>query len=132
MLERYFTETPIKADEMPEAVEVPVEADLSKHGLPTLRGVLDLVRAGGRINIFAGAADGPDLAVDFLDLYHRELAIFSTYSSSPATLADAFALLASGRVRVEPLISHRLPLSAFDEGVRLQRGGQATKVVFHP
>ena len=97
-----------------------------------LKDIQAWVRAGGRINIFAGAADGPDLAVDFLDLYHRELAIFSTYSSSPATLADAFALLASGRVRVGPLISHRLPLSAFDEGVRLQRGGQATKVVFHP
>ena len=97
-----------------------------------LKDIQAWVRSGGRINIFAGAADGPDLSVDFLDLYHRELAIFSTYSSSPATLADAFALLTSGRVRVGPLISHRLPLSAFDEGVRLQRGGQATKVVFHP
>src|ERR1039458_5467583 len=49
VLEKYFTDTPIKANEMPEAVEVPVEADLSKHGLPVLLGVLDLVRAGGRI-----------------------------------------------------------------------------------
>src|ERR1035441_4485891 len=44
VLEKYFTDTPIKANEMPEAVEVPVEADLSTHGLPTLIGVLDLVR----------------------------------------------------------------------------------------
>src|SRR5262249_31198691 len=49
VLEKYFLETPIKATEMPEAVEVPVEADLSQHGLPVLRGILDLVRAGGRI-----------------------------------------------------------------------------------
>jgi putative RecB family exonuclease len=49
VLEKYFTDTPIKADEMPEAVEVPVEADLAQHGLPVLIGVLDLVRAGGRI-----------------------------------------------------------------------------------
>jgi hypothetical protein len=41
MLEKYFIETPIKSNELPEAVEVPVEADLSKHGLPVLRGVLD-------------------------------------------------------------------------------------------
>jgi len=33
---------------------------------------------------------------------------------------------------VAPLISHRLPLEAFDEGVRLQRDGKATKVVYHP
>jgi hypothetical protein len=44
VLEHYFTETPIKADEKPEAVEVRVESDLSSHGLPTLVGILDLVR----------------------------------------------------------------------------------------
>jgi L-iditol 2-dehydrogenase len=90
------------------------------------------VRPGGRINVFAGAADGPRLAMDFVDLYHRELTVMSTYSSTPATLAQAFALLADGQVRVSPLISHRLPLSAFDEGVRLQREGTATKVIYHP
>jgi L-iditol 2-dehydrogenase len=90
------------------------------------------VRPGGRINVFAGAADGPRLAMDFVDLYHRELTVMSTYSSTPATLAQAFALLADGRVRVSSLISHRLPLSAFDEGVRLQREGKATKVIYHP
>jgi len=60
VLERYFTDTPIKAGEMPEAVEVPVEADLSRHGLPVLIGVLDLVRAGGRIVDFKTAAKTPE------------------------------------------------------------------------
>jgi L-iditol 2-dehydrogenase len=90
------------------------------------------VRAGGRINVFAEAADGPRLAMDFVDLYHRELAVFATYSSTPATLARAVELLSGRRIRVVPLISHRLPLEAFDEGVRLQREGKATKVVYHP
>jgi L-iditol 2-dehydrogenase len=90
------------------------------------------VRAGGRINVFAGAADGPRLPLDFVDLYHRELAVFSTYSSTPATLGRAVELLASRRVRVAPLISHRLPLEEFDDGVRLQRDGKATKVVYRP
>jgi hypothetical protein len=60
VLEKYFTDTPIKADEMPEAVEVPVEADLSSHGLPILIGVLDLVRAGGRIVDFKTTGKTPD------------------------------------------------------------------------
>ncbi len=91
-----------------------------------------ILRAGGRINIFAGPLNGPRLPVDLEDLYHRELSIFSTYSSTPAALADAFDLLLSNRVWVLPLISHRLPLTAFDEGVELQRNGTATKVIFHP
>jgi RecB family exonuclease len=60
VLEMYFRETPITADERPEAVEVGVEADLSAHGLPTLIGVIDLVRAGGRIVDFKTSARTPD------------------------------------------------------------------------
>ena len=60
MLETFFTETPIKADEKPEAVEVSAEADLSSHGLPTLIGIIDLVRAGGRIVDFKTSGKTPD------------------------------------------------------------------------
>lgn len=60
VLERYCTETPIKSNEMPEAVEVPIEADLGKHGLPVLVGILDLVRSGGRIVDFKTAARAID------------------------------------------------------------------------
>ncbi len=90
------------------------------------------LRAGGRINIFAGPSNGPVLGLDLADLYHREIALVSTYSSTPAAFAQAFDLLARDQVRVIPLISHRLPLAAFEEGVALQRGGAATKVIFHP
>lgn len=46
LLETYIREGPIVVNEPPEAVEVPVEADLAKHGLPKLVGVLDLVQSG--------------------------------------------------------------------------------------
>jgi len=60
VLEKYFSDTPVPANEMPEAVEVPVEADLTAHGLPTLIGVLDLVRQGGRIVDFKSTGKTPD------------------------------------------------------------------------
>jgi putative RecB family exonuclease len=46
LVETYIRESNIPANSKPEAVEVPVEADLHQHGLPTLIGVLDLVQAG--------------------------------------------------------------------------------------
>ena len=52
--------TPVKAGEKPEAVEVSVETDLSKHGLPCLVGVIDLVRSGGRIVDFKLVGKTPD------------------------------------------------------------------------
>ena len=44
LLETFFRETSLITADKPEAVEVPVEADLSSHGLPRLVGVLDLVQ----------------------------------------------------------------------------------------
>ena len=49
LIDFYLKHTPIPPNEMAEGVEVSVEADLSQHGLPRLIGILDLVRAGGRI-----------------------------------------------------------------------------------
>jgi hypothetical protein len=48
LVQLYLGQTPIPPDEKPEAVEVSVEADLVRHGLPILRGILDLVRPAGR------------------------------------------------------------------------------------
>jgi len=65
-------------------------------------------------------------------LYHRELTLTATYSSSPAELEEAFALLAVGRIRVDGLISHRLPLGRLGEGVELMRRHEAVKVYVIP
>lgn len=59
LLETYFTQTPIHANEQPEAVEVPMEADLP-GGLPKLVGIIDLVRSGGRIVDFKTSAKTPE------------------------------------------------------------------------
>ncbi|HEY6169295.1 MAG TPA: PD-(D/E)XK nuclease family protein [Verrucomicrobiae bacterium] len=60
LLDLYLRETPIPADEMPEGVEVSVEADLARHGLPRLVGILDLVRSGGRIIDFKTVGQTPN------------------------------------------------------------------------
>jgi len=62
-IETYLRETPIPLDEKPEGVEVSVEKDLASHGLPTLVGVLDLVRAGGRIVDFKTTGRTPTPAM---------------------------------------------------------------------
>jgi L-iditol 2-dehydrogenase len=85
------------------------------------------VRDGGTLHYFAGGA-GEGLPLPLAALYHRELTLTATYSSSPTELAEAFALLAAGRIRVDGLISHRLPLGRLGEGVELMRRHEAVKV----
>ena len=99
------------------------------------RGVLPAaaarVRDGGTLHYFAGGA-GDSLPLSLGALYHRELTLTATYSSSPAELEEAFALLAGDRIRVDGLISHRLPLGRLGEGVELMRRHEAVKVYVIP
>ena len=44
LLDTYLRESHLPAEVKPDAVEVPVEADLQQHGLPRLIGILDLVQ----------------------------------------------------------------------------------------
>lgn len=44
LLETFFRESPIRDAGKPDAVEVTVQADLGRHGLPVLVGVIDLVQ----------------------------------------------------------------------------------------
>jgi L-iditol 2-dehydrogenase len=89
------------------------------------------VREGATVHFFAGGP-GDSLPLPLVTLYHHELTITSTYSSSPATLARAFWLLAAGKVDVEALITHRLPLARLAEGVELMRRREALKVYVTP
>jgi putative RecB family exonuclease len=70
LVETYLRETPIPPEEKPEAVEVSVELDLRPRGLPILIGVLDLVRAGGRIVDFktTGKTPNPEMALHTNDV----------------------------------------------------------------
>jgi L-iditol 2-dehydrogenase len=86
------------------------------------------VRKGGTINIFAAHAGM--VPIDLEKIYQQELSITSTYSSSPEELRIALDLLTSRKVRVNGLISHRLPLTRFSEGMMLMRERAALKVYF--
>lgn len=87
------------------------------------------VRAGGMVHLFA-ATPGTFHDLDLNGVYHRELTILATYSSTPADLRTALDLLASRRVRVNQFISHRLPLDRFAEGVALFAERTARKVYY--
>jgi L-iditol 2-dehydrogenase len=102
---------------------------LTTGGEAAFRQALDLVRAGGAVHLFA-ATPGALAEIELDEVYHRELTFQATYSSSPDDLRAALDLLASGKVRVDGLYSHRLPLDRFAEGVALFTSRQARKVYF--
>ena len=70
LLQTYFQESPIAPNEKPEAVEVSIESDLRSHGLPTLVGIIDLIRPPGRIADFktSGKSPNPEKAAHLHDI----------------------------------------------------------------
>jgi L-iditol 2-dehydrogenase len=104
---------------------------LTAGGVEALSWAVGVVREGGTLHVFAGGA-GESLPLSLATLYHRELTVTSTYSSSPATLGRAFWLLAAGKVDVDRLITHHLPLERLAEGVELMRRREALKVFVTP
>jgi L-iditol 2-dehydrogenase len=90
-----------------------------------------VVRDGATVHYFSGGG-GESLPLPLNTLYARELTVMSTYSASPAQLAEAFELIVSGVVSVAALVTHRLPLARLAEGVELMRRREALKVYVTP
>jgi L-iditol 2-dehydrogenase len=90
-----------------------------------VRDALGWVRDGGQVHLFVGEGEGP---LPIGEIYHRELTLSATYSSSPADLAEAFQLVVTGAIQVADLCSHRLPLERLTEAVRLAERLEALKV----
>ncbi len=93
---------------------------------------LKMVRRGGKIHLFSGIHMGGSVDVDINSIYKREVNLFSTYSSTPADLAEAFRLIRRGKIPAADLITHRLPLSRIRDGIESIRNGKALKVILDP
>lgn len=90
------------------------------------------LRPGGTVVLFAHAAPGEPPAFPLNDLFKQEKRLLGAYSGTPEEQARVFALLVSGALRPSQLVTHRLPLERFAEGVSLARQQAALKVLFHP
>ncbi|SDG87064.1 zinc-dependent alcohol dehydrogenase [Roseospirillum parvum] len=101
-------------------------------GAGPLRAALTLSRQGGTVVLFAHA--GPDEPADFPinDLFKFERRIVGAYSGALGEQREVFDLLRSGALDPTPLVTHRLPLDRFAEGVELVRQRKALKVLYTP
>jgi len=91
------------------------------------------VDRGGTILIFAPPT--PDTLIDFplFRLWRDEVNIVTSYAASPLDLTTAMELIGSGRVTVEDLVTHRLPLAGAGKGFELAaKSKDSLKVIIEP
>ena len=72
--------------------------------------VTDLVAHAGRVSLFAGFSADETASIDVNAIHYRELLITGAFGLSRAHYDDAFELIASGRLDVKALITHRFAL----------------------
>ncbi|NQS90346.1 alcohol dehydrogenase catalytic domain-containing protein [Patescibacteria group bacterium] len=94
---------------------------------------LKMVSPRGIINFFGGLPkDKPFIKFDSNLIHYGEFYVVGTHGSAPYHNKLALQLISSGRIKVEELITHRLPLSKLEEGIRLAESGESMKVVIYP
>jgi L-iditol 2-dehydrogenase len=105
-------------------------------GAAALETALALSREGGTTVLFAHAAGaGSALETAGFDLnrfFKSERKLLATYSGALAEQREIWRLLITRRFDPAPLVTHRLPLSSFDEAVALARERRALKVLLMP
>lgn len=101
---------------------------------PAILQALDAVDTGGTVLFFAPMGPEEVLPLPFNQVFwHHQATLTSSYGASPADLAEALELIASGRADVERLVTHRLPLERIQEGFGLMQEAKGSlKIIIDP
>jgi len=101
--------------------------------LPAIRQAFACVGRGGTILFFAPVAPGDGVAFPMYELWNDGIKIVHSYAGPPADMLTALDLIASRRVNVASMVTHRLPLSRAQEGFDLVvRASDSLKVILDP
>lgn len=97
----------------------------------TMRAAVEAARPGGTVMWVGVAPPDAEVAVKPYDVFRRELTIRGTYTN-PYVMDRTLALLASGRLDWEAIVTHRFPLSDFEEAWTVHSEGSGLKVSVQP
>lgn len=100
-------------------------------GANTAQQATKLVGEGGTVLLFGVAPPTARITIAPFDIYRREITITGSFTN-PFTFDAAVALLASGRLQVDQLISHRVALPDLPDAIEMVEARQAMKVIVQP
>lgn len=111
----------------PDAYDVVVECSGSASGAAT---AMQSARRGGRcvqVGIF-----GQPVTVPLDAILYKELQLTSGFASTPTSWRRAMALIAAGDVKLQPLVTARVPIANWIEAFEMVRRGSGIKTVIVP
>jgi L-iditol 2-dehydrogenase len=95
-----------------------------------VRSATEIARRGGTVNLFGLPEPESRLDADLQSLYLRGIRILPSYATTEPDIAEVHRLVVSGRLKLDDLVTHRLPIGRIDEAFRLAaRPDDAVKVL---
>ena len=101
--------------------------------IPVMNRSIDFARKGGTVLLFGVPPSGKIMEMEGFKIFQKGLTLLSSFTSVRNSY-QAVGLLQSGQVQVEPLISHRLPLSELPRAFEMieSRDPTVKKVIMQP
>lgn len=94
----------------------------------TVSQAVDAATRCGRIVLFGVPPVDGVLSTSLYAIYQKELTILGSFVN-PDTQSRAVALIASGRLKLKPLITHRFPVCQLEDAIKMQQGAESVKVL---
>ena len=101
--------------------------------LPVIRRSIDFVRPGGKVLWFGVPPSGETTDIEPFIVFRKGLTIISSFTSVRNS-TQALDLLSTGRISLDGLVSHRLPLVELERGIHILENGleEVRKVHIQP
>lgn len=94
---------------------------------------IEMVAHRGVVNLFGGLSKGTrPMSVMSNLIHYKECFVTGSHGCVPRQHELAVKLLEKGLVRVEPLITHRFPLTQIHEAFQAMESREGMKVMLHP
>ncbi|MCP4749939.1 MAG: zinc-binding dehydrogenase, partial [Proteobacteria bacterium] len=123
----------IKADEVDPVKALEDTVGLVDHvfeatGIPqTISQGLRMVKNGGKVMVTGIHAE--EASFDPIELVRKKKSLIGVYGYESDTWFRALDLLETGKVDIDPMITHRLPFSQYEKGFELACNKSAAKVI---
>lgn len=95
------------------------------------RQALEAADWGGTVLLFSVPAAGATCQLSLESVFQKELKLCGSFVN-PDTHSRAAALISSGRLRLEPIITHSFPMEQLEQAIHMQMSPQSIKVIVEP
>lgn len=91
-----------------------------------------MVRRGGRVVWFGGLPTGTKVEVDAARVHYGAINLYNTHGGTVEDAREAFRLITSGDVNMQPMLSMEMPLEEVETALKKMISGEVIKVVINP